>query len=116
MVVEDDADVRETIAEVVALDGHAVVAVENGEQAVGVLAVSKPLAVFSDLRMPIRDGHGLIAHMRAHARTRSIPICVISSESGTAPADTTVFVEAVRHPGAAPYRSSPARSLTATAA
>jgi DNA-binding NtrC family response regulator len=35
LVVDDDDDVRESIGDVLTLDGHAVVGVENGEQAIG---------------------------------------------------------------------------------
>ena len=53
LVVDDEDDIREAIADVLALDGHNVVAVKNGEQAVGALAVAVPRAIITDLSMPI---------------------------------------------------------------
>jgi CheY-like chemotaxis protein len=88
LVVDDDGDVRESIESVLALDGHCVVAVENGEQAIGVLALATPRAVVTDLSMPIRTGYSLIEHIRAHADTREIPVCVVSAESHRAPEGT----------------------------
>ena len=91
LVVDDDEDVRESIADVLALDGHQVVGVENGDQAVGALAVATPRAVVTDLSMPIRSGQSLIKHIRADQRTQTIPVCVVSAESAAAP-DGTVAV------------------------
>lgn len=88
LVVDDDDDIRTSIEDLLELDGHAVVSVENGEQAIGVLAVGTPSAVVTDLSMPIRGGHSLIQHMRSHDRTHGIPVCVVSAESAAAPNGT----------------------------
>lgn len=88
LVVEDDGDVRETIAEVIGLEGWAVVCVENGEQALGALAAAEPAMILTDLAMPIRDGVELIAIVRRDSRLQDIPICVISAELQRAPAGT----------------------------
>jgi CheY-like chemotaxis protein len=88
LVVDDDEDVRESIEDILHLDGHTVVAVENGEQAVGALAVATPLAVVTDLSMPMRNGHRLIEYMRTTERTHQIPVCVVSAQSESAPIGT----------------------------
>ncbi len=85
LVVEDDEELRGTIEEVLELDGHRVVGVANGEQALGVLALARPQIVVTDLSMPLRDGASLIADMRAHDRTSRVPVCVLSGESDKAP-------------------------------
>jgi DNA-binding NtrC family response regulator len=88
LVVEDDDDVRDSIEDVLALDGHHVVGVENGEQALGALAVAMPCAVVTDLSMPMRTGYSLIAHMRGQERMRGIPVCVVSADTTAAPQGT----------------------------
>ena len=70
------------------MDGHGVIAVENGEQAIGALAVATPIVVLTDLSMPMRDGHGLIAWLRRDERTRSVPVCVVSAQATEAPDGT----------------------------
>ena len=70
LVVDDDEDVRASIADALVLDGHRVVAVENGEQALGALAVARPRAVVTDLAMPMRSGYSLIERIRSDERTR----------------------------------------------
>lgn len=85
LVVDDDDDVRESIEDVLTLDGYEVVGVANGEQAVGALAVATPRAVVTDLEMPIRDGQSLIEHLRGDRRTRQVPVCVVSANHAAAP-------------------------------
>jgi len=85
LVVDDDEELRSSIEEVLALDGHRVVGVANGEQALGVLAIARPQLVVTDLSMPMRDGASLIADMHAHDRTSHVPVCVLSGEIDKAP-------------------------------
>jgi CheY-like chemotaxis protein len=88
LIVDDEDDVRDALENLLRLDGHAVVAVKNGEQAVGALAVAIPMVVLTDLSMPIHDGHGLITWLRSDERTRAVPICVVSAQPGDAPDGT----------------------------
>ena len=88
LVVDDDDDVRDSIGDALSLEGHRVVAVENGEQAIGALAVAVPRAVVTDLSMPIRGGRDLVKRMRSDERTRDVPICVVSAEHDGAPEGT----------------------------
>ncbi len=85
LVVDDDDDVRDSIGDVLALEGHDVVAVANGEQAIGALAVATPRAVVTDLSMPFRSGQSLIEHLRRGERTHCVPVCVVSADASTAP-------------------------------
>jgi CheY-like chemotaxis protein len=94
LVVDDDDDVRDSIGDVLALEGHDIVAVENGEQAIGALAVAMPRAVVTDLSMPMRSGHSLIEYLRRNDETRRIPVCVVSADPAAAPEGTV----AVRKP------------------
>ena len=88
LVVEDDDDLREMIEDVLTLDGHQVVGVENGEQALGALAVAMPNAVVTDLSMPMRTGYSLIERMRDQEPMRSIPVCVVSANTASEPEGT----------------------------
>jgi CheY-like chemotaxis protein len=88
LVVDDDDDVRDSIGDVLALDGHDVVTLANGEQAIGALAVATPRAVVTDLAMPLRSGYSLIEHLRRDERTQGVPVCVVSADAATAPAGT----------------------------
>ncbi len=60
LVVDDDADVRWTVAEVLRSAGFSVAEAEDGEIALGLLNTHRYRMVLLDLRMPHRDGVSLI--------------------------------------------------------
>jgi len=60
LVVDDDADVRWTVAEVLRSAGFSVAEAEDGEVALGLLSTGRYRMVLLDLRMPHRGGVSLI--------------------------------------------------------
>ena len=60
LVVDDDADVRWTVAEVLRSAGFSVAEAEDGEVALGLLGTHHYRMVLLDIRMPKRDGVSLI--------------------------------------------------------
>ena len=119
LVEDNDDDVRLTmrafakaglVAEVaVARDGLEALAALHGDAAV------RPDLVLLDLKMPRMDGHELLERLRADARTRTLPIIILTSSveeqdvarayAGGAnsyvhkPVDYLDFVEAARRLG-----------------
>ncbi len=63
-VVDDDAAVRETIAEYLALHGYRVSAVGGGAGLRALLARDRPEIVLLDLNMPGEDGLSLARHLK----------------------------------------------------
>lgn len=55
-VVDDSADTAETLAELLALQGHRVVVSLSGEDALERVAAQPPDVVLLDIRMPGLDG------------------------------------------------------------
>jgi CheY-like chemotaxis protein len=51
----------------------------NGQQALEAVARHAPDAVVSDLEMPGMDGVALLRALRAEARTRALPVVIVSS-------------------------------------
>jgi len=45
LVVDDDADIRDAVNDLLVMNGYHVIAVENGEQALGALTVAVPTLV-----------------------------------------------------------------------
>jgi len=76
LVAEDDEVLRETIAELLRLEGYAVESVANGAAALVALAKSEPAVVLLDLTMPVMDGWATAREMRA--RGLRIPIVVMT--------------------------------------
>lgn len=60
LVVDDDADVRWTVAEVLRSAGLSVAEAQDGEIALGLLGTNHYRMVLLDIRMPKRDGVSLI--------------------------------------------------------
>lgn len=64
LVVDDDADVRWTVAEVLRSAGFSVAEAEDGEIARGMLSTGSYRMVLLDMKMPRRDGVSLIESVR----------------------------------------------------
>ena len=59
LLVEDDAAIRESVAALLRLDGHHVETVDDGREALSLLAGRSYDVILSDFRMPSMDGDEL---------------------------------------------------------
>ena len=89
LIVDDDAALRESIAETVADLGHEPVQAADGETALSILSRRPIGAVLLDLRMPGMDGIMVLARIRA--RPSPPPVAVL-----TAVASASDTIEAMR--------------------
>jgi len=64
LLVEDDREVRETLAQLLALDEHTIECAADGPAALGLFSPSAYDVVISDLGMPGMNGWELIAQLR----------------------------------------------------
>jgi CheY-like chemotaxis protein len=84
MVVEDDSDLREALAETLEDHGFRCVTAEHGREALDVLRsgqVPTDLVVL-DLMMPVLDGWQVLDRMQADDSLRAIPVIVVSAARG----------------------------------
>lgn len=89
LVVEDDQDVRETLAELLRDEGYDVRTANNGEEGLAEMRRKPPALVLLDLMMPIMSGWQVLEAVRADASLQSIPIVVITAATRTRPAGAT---------------------------
>lgn len=82
LLVDDDKDLLQLIAMRLAGAGYAVTAVASGEAALASLAVSRPHAVITDLRMQGMDGMRLFDAI--HRQAPSLPVIILTAH-GTIP-------------------------------
>ena len=82
LVVEDNPDMREFIAETLNPD-FSVVAVENGARAWERLQQDRFEAVLSDVMMPEVDGLALTARIKSDAALRRLPVILITARGGS---------------------------------
>jgi CheY-like chemotaxis protein len=90
LVVDDEADSRETIREMLEEIGHTVVEAKNGREALDFL-VSNPDAkvrlILLDLKMPIMNGWQLLRLLDSYVRLSSIPVLVVSAFASSLDSD-----------------------------
>ncbi len=81
LVIDDDADTRELIAELLERRGAAVTAVSTVADALACVERRKPDVILSDLGMPGEDGYTLVRKLRAESPERGgrIPIAAITA-------------------------------------
>ncbi len=81
LLVEDDADIRETIAEVLEGEGYSVVVAGNGAEGIDCLRESNraPALIILDLMMPVMDGAAFREEQQKHAEWADIPVIVVSA-------------------------------------
>ena len=77
LVIDDEPQVRATIAEALALEGYHVTEAGNGAEALALLRTTQPDVIVLDLWMPIMDGWEFRkAQAQAHP---GIPLVVLSA-------------------------------------
>ncbi|MCE1182457.1 MAG: ATP-binding protein [Rhodocyclales bacterium] len=79
VVVEDNADLRQFLYDVLA-DDYQVAQAENGEQALAMVCAQPPDLVITDLMMPEMDGERFIQELRQR-QTAHIPVLVLSARA-----------------------------------
>ena len=77
LVVADDPDILDTIAQVLDLEGYTIERATNGAEALQVVDQTRPALVLLDMRMPILDGWGFARELRE--RGIQIPIVVMTA-------------------------------------
>jgi CheY-like chemotaxis protein len=89
LVVDDDADIRESLRFVLEEEGFDVRTAADGVEAVAAMEREPPCFVILDLMMPVMDGWAVTGRMHDEERLASIPVCVLTATPEWAPADAT---------------------------
>jgi PAS domain S-box-containing protein len=82
LVADDNADMREYLARLLRTAGYQVTTVTDGQAALDAVRADAPDLVISDVMMPRLDGLGLVAALRADARTAAVPALLLSARAG----------------------------------
>jgi len=82
LVADDNADMREYLARLLRAASYQVTAVTDGQAALDAVRADVPDLVISDVMMPRLDGLGLVAALRADARTAAVPVLLLSARAG----------------------------------
>ncbi len=79
LVVDDDADIRELVAEALEDAGYAVETADNGIEALEMVGRTVPAGIVLDIWMPSLDGFDFMRTLRANEKTRDVPVVAISA-------------------------------------
>jgi CheY-like chemotaxis protein len=81
LVVEDDADLRASVAQTLTEEGYQVDVARNGRDALEALKRAEPDLVLLDLMMPVMSGWEFRERQRNHPEYGHIPVVVMSATS-----------------------------------
>ncbi len=79
LIVDDEVNLRKTLAEILAGRGYDILEAGDGSEAIDLLGKTTPDLVFSDWRMPKIGGEDVLRYMRTEPRLADIPVIVITA-------------------------------------
>jgi signal transduction histidine kinase/CheY-like chemotaxis protein len=83
LVVDDDADVRNLLAQELVSAGYRVQSAEGGADALAAMANERPSAVLLDLMMRPPDGFEVLCRMREDPALRDVPVVIVTAKDLT---------------------------------
>jgi two-component system cell cycle response regulator len=78
LLVDDDAETRASLRELLILDGYRVEEASNGREALERVRVRRPNLVLLDVAMPEMDGYEVTRWLKSHLR-RFVPVILLSA-------------------------------------
>ena len=80
LLVEDDDDIRDSLAEILSQEGYSVLSARNGREALELLArVPTPRLILLDLRMPIMDGVQFRQEQLRDGTLCDVPVVILTA-------------------------------------
>ncbi len=83
-MVDDNSDAADSLAAVLGLDGHDVVAVYSGEQAIEQALAFRPEVVLLDIGLPSIDGYEVARRIRGLANQQAVHLIAVTGFGQTA--------------------------------
>lgn len=80
VLIEDNADIRESTKEILELADYKVFVAENGIQGVELVKSKKPDLILCDIMMPKLDGYGVLRILSHNEETSGIPFIFLSAK------------------------------------
>ncbi len=81
LIIEDNEDIRENVAEILMLSDYKVLTAANGKEGVEVAQRAMPDLIICDIMMPGLDGYGVLHILHKDPKTQNIPFIFLTSKS-----------------------------------
>ena len=81
LVIEDNLEVRENLAEILELSGYDVTTAEDGKVGVEQAVAVQPDLILCDVMMPRLDGYGVLNILNKRAETADIPFIFLTAKT-----------------------------------
>ena len=90
LIVEDDEDLRDMMAQMLTIEGFAAATVANGREALDYLhrrgsfasrSHENPAVILLDLKLPKVDGIEVLQHVKANDTLKTTPVVVLTSSN-----------------------------------
>ena len=93
LLVEDEEESRESLRELLELEGYDVETARNGREALDKLDAIEPCIMLLDLFMPVMDGWQVLDALRADGRLAQLKVLVTTSAASNTPTDVPVLLK-----------------------
>jgi len=81
LIIEDNEDIRENVAEILGLADYKVIMAANGKEGIEQAQKNKPDLIICDIMMPGIDGYGVLHVLHKESETQNIPFIFLTSKS-----------------------------------
>jgi CheY-like chemotaxis protein/CRP-like cAMP-binding protein len=81
LIIDDHDEIRENIAEILALGGYKTMTAENGKRGIEMALKEKPDLIVCDIMMPELDGYGVLHLLRKNPETEEIPLIFLTAKA-----------------------------------
>jgi DNA-binding response OmpR family regulator len=81
LVVDDDPVILKLLEVNFEMEGYTVITASDGQDGIDTARASRPDLIISDVMMPRKNGHQLVAELKGDAETKHIPIILLSAKA-----------------------------------
>ncbi|MBO6517990.1 MAG: response regulator [Bacteroidia bacterium] len=81
LIIDDEAGIRESIADILTVSGYSVLQAKSGKMGLEMASREMPDLVLCDIMMPEMDGFEFLTYLKANQTTRLIPLVFLTAKA-----------------------------------
>jgi len=79
LVVQDQADNRRILRDMLGNAGYELIEAESGEEALMAVEAQRPDLILMDIQLPVMDGYEATRRIKSNPRLKAVPIIAVTS-------------------------------------